>query len=113
VCRPKRAYLTLSTGSDAEASGVGGARPPTWRQLAVSYSFLRHLGKENVAKNAKGQQMLRTKAVSYTLLDQFMTESRFSGDHCNPSAILSFAGFRVENVIMRSSGKCDDLTLNL
>ena len=43
----------------------------------MSYSFLRHLGKENVAKNAKGQQMLRTKAVSYTLLDQFMTESRF------------------------------------
>ena len=76
MCRPKRAYLTLSTGSDAEASGVGGARPPTW------YSFLRHLGKENVAKNAKGQQMLRTKAVSYTLLDQFMTESRFSGDRC-------------------------------
>ena len=69
----KRRYLTLSTGSDAEASGVGGARPPTW------YSFLRHLGKENVAKNAKGQQMLRTKAVSYTLLDQFMAESRFSG----------------------------------
>ena len=31
----------------------------------MSYSFLRHLGKENVAKNAKGQQMLRTKAVSY------------------------------------------------
>ena len=81
-----------------------------WR---VCRSFLRHLGKENVAKNAKGQQMLRTKAVSYTLLDQFMTESRFSGDRCNPSAILSFAGFRVENVIMRSSGKCDDLTLNL
>ena len=76
----KRRYLTLSTGSDAEASGVGGARPPRrWRQLAVSYSFLRHLGKENVAKNAKGQQMLRTKAVSYTLLDQFMAESRFSG----------------------------------
>ena len=66
-------------------SGVGGARPPTWRQLAVSYSFLRHLGKDNVAKNAKGQQMLRTKAVSYTLLDQFMTESRFSGDRCNQS----------------------------
>ena len=40
------------------------------------------LGKDNVAKNAKGQQMLRTKAVSYTLLDQFMTESRFSGDRC-------------------------------
>ena len=92
--RPKRAYLTLSTGSDAEASGVGGARPPTWRQLAVSYSFLRHLGKENVAKNAKGQQMLRTKAVSYTLLDQFMTEislparASASRDRGNPSAIL-------------------------
>ena len=82
----------------------------------MSYSFLRHLGKDNVAKNAKGQQMLRTKAVSYTLLDQFMTESRFSGDRCNPSAItaiLSFAGFRVEKVMMRFSVKCDDLTLNL
>ena len=94
----------------------GRARPPggNWR---VCRSFLRHLGKENVAKNAKGQQMLRTKAVSYTLLDQFMTESRFSGERplqiCNPSAILSFAGFRVENVIMRFSVKCDDLTLNL
>ena len=114
MCRPKRAYLTLSTGSDAEASGVGGARPPTWRQLAVSYSFLRHLGKENVAKNAKGQQMLRTKAVSYTLLDQFMTESRFSGPWQSfIQQSFSFAGFRVENVIMRFSGKCDDLTLNL
>ena len=77
---------------DAEASGVGGARPPTWRQLAVSYSFLRHLGKDNVAKNAKGQQMLRTKAVSYTLLDQFMTESRFSGDRCNLQQSLASRG---------------------
>ena len=82
----------------------------------MSYSFLRHLGKENVAKNAKGQQMLRTKAVSYTLLDQFMTESRFQlllGTVAILQQSFSFAGFRVENVIMRFSGKCDDLTLNL
>ena len=50
----------------------GRARPPggNWR---VCRSFLRHLGKENVAKNAKVQQGLPPKAVSYTLLDQFMT----------------------------------------
>ena len=57
----------------------------------MSYSFLRHLGKDNVAKNAKGQQMLRTKAVSYTLLDQFMTESRFSGDRPLPILQQSLA----------------------
>ena len=56
----------------------------------MSYSFLRHLGKENVAKNAKVQQGLPPKAVSYTLLDQFMTESRFSG----PWQFISFAGCR-------------------
>ena len=49
----------------------GRARPPggNWR---VCRSFLRHLGKENVAKNAKVQpvqQGLPPKAVSCTLLD--------------------------------------------
>jgi hypothetical protein len=56
-----------------EASG--GARPPdgNWR---VCRSFLRHLGKENVAKYAKVQQELPPKAVSYTpLLDQFIPSS--------------------------------------
>jgi len=44
----------------------GRARPPggNWR---VCRSFLRHLSKENVAKNAKVQQELPPKAVSHAL----------------------------------------------
>ena len=47
----------------------GRARPPggNWR---VCRSFLRHLSKENVAKNAKVQQELPPKAVSCTPLDR-------------------------------------------
>ena len=75
-----------------EASGR--ARPPggNWR---VCRSFLRHLGKENVAKYAKVQQGLPPKAVSYTLLDQFMTESLFTG----PWQSFSFADSAVESVL--------------
>ena len=89
---------------------LGRASPPggNWR---VCRSFLRHLGKENVAKYAKVQQGLPPKRLCHALYWTTVHDrtSRFSRDRGNPLASRA----AVENVIMRFSGKCDDLTLKL
>ena len=88
----------------------GRARPPggNWR---VCRSFLRHLGKENVAKNAKCSKdcpLRLCHALYWTTVHDRISL-------LGTVAILWRRGQPLKMLydLMRFLGKCDDLTLNL